>query len=135
MEDTTSNLITTGVDLLVVSILLSVIVGMLSVISTYSASLSAEEAEVEALREYREFNQYDSKVVYAQDVISAILRYRGEPVVSVMDGATKTWNLASAPCEYTTAAIAEQFSQTKQYNAVLVRNASNQVVRIEFTAR
>lgn len=135
MEDTTSNLITTGIDLMIVSLILGMIVSLLSIISTYSASLSAEEAEAEILREYREYNQYDSKIVYAQDVISAILRYRGEPIVSVKDGMTKTWSLVSTPCDYTTAALVGQFDQTKQYNAVLVRDASNQVIRIEFTAR
>ena len=44
---------------------------------------------IAVMTEYRQWNQWDQRLVYAPDVISAILQYRGDPDVAINDpGAT-----------------------------------------------
>lgn len=102
------------------------------------------QAQITAMKEYREWNSWDEKLVYAPDVISAILEYRGDPVVEINvkgANASNDWKRSKSYKKYTTANtkdtdIANIYTEfedsTKRYKASLERNANGAVVIIHF---
>lgn len=135
MGDTLADWIATGVDLGISAAILVCIVTVLNMAYKGNVALSRQQAISDSLWEYREYNQFDNTVVYPQDVVSAIFRYRGEPAIKVFSSkGSYTWTQNSKPCEWTTAAINNLIDQTKVYSARVEKNSSGQIVSIVFVA-
>lgn len=104
----------------------------------------SSQAYIESMKDYREWNSWDQKIVYAPDVISAILEYRGDPILEINEkgaSAANSWKRSDSYKQYTAnntkdsdiSAIYTAFEDsTKKYIAVLERNANGAVSTIHF---
>jgi len=136
MDGPIADAFTGGVDLFVCGGVIVGIVLLLASINMGNAEIAEQQAMQQTIAEYREYNQYDGKVVYAQDVVSAILMNRGDPEVRVRIGSNVyAWTETSSPCEWSTVAITNLIDQTRMYDAGIVRNANGAIVAYEFKAR
>lgn len=93
-----------------------------------------EEYTVESLAEYREYNRYDDTILWSQDVISAILQYRGQPAlkVSYKTGSTVTYNLNTVKDRYTNQYLSTQFNVSAKFHSYKQLDASGTVVQLNF---
>lgn len=155
MEGPISDWLTTGIDTLVVSVLIVGFVSVLMLGSQASEVIVNQNDLMAELAEYREYNQYDGTIVYPQDVISAIYRYRGDPFVTVSSangkymwatgsGSTEVtgegayvWvnNPAQPLCGWNTSAISALIDQTVMYDAAVMRGVAGDIIGYEFRAR
>lgn len=155
MEGPIGDWLTTGIDTLVVSVLIVGFISVLMLGNQASEVISNQNDLVAELAEYREYNQYDGTVVYPQDVISAIYRYRGEPFVtvasskgnymwaagsgSVTNSGVNAYTWVNDPnnplCGWNTAAISALIDQTVMYDAAVVRGVAGDIIGYEFRAR
>lgn len=136
MEEATTSGFVIGIELIINAIIIAGFVVIMSQAQKGFDTISEQQAMTDELREYRVHNQYDGTVVYPQDIISAIYRYRGTPAVYVLSskGAWQ-WTETNAPCEWNTAAIAELMDQTVMYDAALVLGANGEVIAYEFKSK
>ncbi len=135
MEGAVAEWITTGVDVLIVSVLLVGFLSVLNMGNTISEAVTQQNDLVNDLSEYREWNQYDNTTVYPEDVLSAIYRYRGEPIITVQSSrGNYTWSRTSAPCAWNTAAITALIDQTRMYQAEVVRGTNGDITGYQFRA-
>ena len=133
MNETIVEWLTTGIELLLTSLL---IVGLISVGSA-SQSLNSKVLEQQAmgaeLKAYREHNQFDNTHVYQQDIISAIFKGRGSPGVYVKSSkGDYVWTLSNTPCDYTTAEISLRIDPAVLYDSALRRGMNGEVIAYEF---
>lgn len=136
MNDVVADLISQGVDLLITAVILSSIVTMMTASQNLNARISEQQAIHSEIVEYRQHNAFDNTEVYAQDVITAIMKYRGIPYVTVkIGGANFTWSSSSKSTNYSVSAIAEKITSDKIYKASLVRSVNGEVVGYEFVAK
>jgi len=136
MEGPIADWLTTGIDTLIVSVLMVGFIAILNMGYKASEVITSQNDLTSELAEYREYNQFDGTVVYPQDVISAIYRYRGVPYVTVVSaGGNYTWSETSAPCPWNTAAISALIDQTVMYDAAVVRGVAGDIIGYEFKGR
>lgn len=110
------------------------------------AQLQQQQDSVERIREFREYNSYNNKTVYCQDVVSIILKTRGEPYIQVVDGTNNYyWQANSAiavsksiPVQnqtaYSSTAILTVLKLNKVYTANLILGDNQEVIGIQFVA-
>lgn len=104
----------------------------------------ANQATIQTMQEYRKWNSWDSKVVYAPDVVSAILEFRGDPKVQIDNPLSEDknkWDENNIIKVYTTtnttdsdlASIYTRFEDsTQKYVAQIERNANGEVSCLHF---
>lgn len=137
MNDIIADIVSQGVDMLISAIILSSICTMLMTSQNLNIKINEQQAIQQELIEYRKHNQFDNTEVYAQDIISAIMKYRGSPTVAVSfpSGDTYTWSLTFNSTPYSTTAISAIITSDYAYTANLVYDASHSVVTgYEFVA-
>jgi len=109
-----------------------------SVSREYSRYQQSELDAIAVVKEYREWNVYDNTQVYAQDIATAILKYRGKPEVFVDTDLTVAvvwglkWDMATAPTQYTATIISGQLPVNAIYISTIVKDANGSVIRLEF---
>lgn len=155
MEGPIADWLTTGIDTLIVSVLLVGFISVLNMGSKASEVIANQNDLMVELAEYREYNQYDGTIVYPQDVISAIYRYRGEPFVTVSSAKGRylwavgngsesdasasgyVWvnNPVDPLCAWNTSAISALIDQTVMYDAAVMRGVAGDIIGYEFRAR
>lgn len=125
--------ILTGVNNIMTGVVLVGTVVMLGTVQILSSALSDQQAVRLDMQEYTEYNQYDFTHVYAQDVSTAILQYRGFPTVKVScDGTTKTWSEAFKATPYTAVEVNNAVRQDVIYDADIERNGNGEVIAVWF---
>jgi hypothetical protein len=109
--------------------------------------LLEDDRQQELMKEYREYNAYNDKDVYCQDVVSAILKSHGAPYVEVIDGSNKYYWQAnqaiattkSIPVQnetaYNSTAILTKLSLNNMYAAQVIKGDNFEVVGISFTKK
>lgn len=136
MNETVADAFTTGVDWVINAAVLVALVGIMTLSTKASQAINEQQVINDELRMYREYNQYDNTIVYPQDVVSAVYRYRGIPVVRVSSSkGNYQWTETTSPCPWTTVAISSLIDQTKMYDAVIVWGLNGEVAAYEFKAR
>lgn len=102
MDSTIVDMFAQGVDAFITSIIVSFMVIMLSQQQTMANVVSENHATALEMQEYREYNAYDHKHVYAADIISLILRKQSYPEIEVRtaNGTTLKFNLTSHSVDY-----------------------------------
>lgn len=136
MEGAVADSITNGIDLLIVGVFIVGFVAVLGLSINASEVITNQNDLAAELAEYREYNQFDGTIVYPQDVVSAIYRYRGDPYITVSSSkGNYTWSVKSKPCEWNTAKITELIDQEKMYDATVIRGVAGDIVGYEFKAR
>lgn len=87
MTDLVYDYIATGVDMIISAVILSAIVVLLRGTSTLTSFSANQQAIVEGISYYKEFNIYDNtKNLSSADVISTFSRYRSEVEISLSMG-------------------------------------------------
>lgn len=116
--------------------------------------LSRQDANRELMREYREFNGYNNKTVYAQDIVSLVLQKRGAVGVRVLIGTNlkaywcensdiedsldslsgDPWSLEGSKKQttYTATAVEEQLNVNKVYQGTLSYGLNGEVLGVTF---
>lgn len=110
-------------------------------------SVANEESMNELMADFRQYQAYDGTVVMPQDVVSMIMKSRGEPYADVYDlnnTNRKVWcsskalrDLYSLPTDsstYDTEAVGNAIKQNVQYMCEIKRGASGEVHGIIFKA-
>ena len=120
-----------------VVLLAAMLVSFVSVMSiTTQLNSRIDEQNIQALRleEYKKYNQYDNTHVYAQDVITAIFQYRGQPAVKVSTPAgPMIWARNNAASEYTTTAIMNLINMDTIYDSNIDYGNNGEVVSVVFS--
>lgn len=135
MNDIIADLISQGVDLLITAVILSSIITMMASAQQLNGEINEQQAIHAEITEYRQHNQFDNTEVYAQDIISAIMKYRGMPYVTVkFADATYTWSGSVQATNYSASAISNKISSDYTYSANLVYDVGGVVIGYEFVA-
>lgn len=111
-----------------------------------NAQTREQQDSVERIKEFREYNSYNNKTVYCQDVVSIILETRGEPYIQVSEGANNYyWQASDAiavsksiPVQnataYSSTAILTVLNLNKTYSASLILGDNQEIVGLKFVA-
>lgn len=135
MNDIIADLISQGVDLLITAVILSSIITMMASAQQLNGEINEQQAIHAEITEYRQHNQFDNTEVYAQDIISAIMKYRGTPYVTVkFADATYTWSGSVQATNYSASAISNKINSDYTYSANLVYDVGGVVIGYEFVA-
>lgn len=115
----------------------------------FTRNISEQERVKAAMQDYRKYNSYSDKVVFAQDVKSLIMQERGEIAIRILDRT----NLVVWYCEdrnimealpnwyfdttkkadtYTVTAVSATISDTKRYKGELSYGINGEVIGITF---
>ena len=73
MTDLIYDMFAQGVDMIVAAALLSSVVILLYTSSTLNAQISRQQSTTDTVMAVRKYNEFDNKIVYSADVISAII--------------------------------------------------------------
>lgn len=123
MDSTIVDMFAQGIDAFITSLIVSFMVIMLSQQQTMASVVSENHTTALEMQEYREYNAYDNRQVYAADIISLILKKKGYPTINVTDvnGHTLTWSLAGYPqnAPYNVDALYRVIDPRYIYNASL----------------
>lgn len=114
--------------------------------------ISKQEANKVLMREYREYNGYNDKAVYAQDVVSLVMKKRGEPAIQIVSGGVQTsywcsdtniYNTLAASTwvfkgparqdTYTATAVQERLNINKMYLGTIDYSENGEVIGVTFT--
>ena len=136
MDNTTSDTVILGVDMALIA---SVLWSLLLVVSLFTAfTIKVDEQETTRIRleEYREHNGYDHTVVYSSDIVSAILKSKGDLEIKVnATSGTYTWNRNYKATNYTAAEINTVLDNTKLYDSEITYGGNDEVIGYEFTEK
>lgn len=148
MQDATI-LIWIGIGVIVASALLIFSVFVFAKQKDFAKNISEQERVRNTMQEYRKYNSYSDKVVYAQDVKSLIMEERGALAIRVLNrtslvvwycsdqniiDALPNWYFDSAKKAdvYTVTAVASTIDDTKRYKGELSYGLNGEVIGITF---
>ena len=132
MNDIIADFISQGVDFIVVAVILSSVVTMMSAVRQINDKVNEEQAVQMEIQEYREHSAFNATEVRGPDIVSAIMKYRGTPVITVKIGSTVyTWSVSQAPCTYTITNVSNLI-QAGTYSANLIYSSNGEVIAYEF---
>lgn len=101
MGDTLIDMFAQGIDAFITSLIVSFMVIMLSHQQTMASIVAENHNTALEMQEYREYNAYSGKHVYAADIISLILKKKGYPEIEVQIGSeSKVWSLSRTDIAY-----------------------------------
>lgn len=142
-----------AVGLLLSSFVLMVMVYWFRTGRTINNEISRQEANRDLMREYREFNGFNDKNVYAQDIVSLVLQQRGNIGVLILHGTNlyaywcsdpdmetsleecdDTWVLTgnAKQTTYTATAVQEKLDVNKIYHGSLSYGLNGEVIGVTF---
>lgn len=118
MEGTVVDMFVQGLDAFITSIIVSFMVVMLSQQQTMASMVSENQNTAAQMQEYREYNAFEHKHVYAADVISLIMKKKGYPEIEVRVGnKTYTYSLSRKSTEYNTDTLYQIIDPRYLYDA------------------
>lgn len=142
-----------SISLILGSLILGIMLRWIMVGRNINIELSKQEANTALMREYREFNGYNDKVVYAQDIVSLVLHQRGEVGVRILKGTTLNtywcdnediesaleecddpWLLSSGSKQttYTATAVQEKLDVNRVYKGTITYGLNGEVIGVTF---
>lgn len=103
-------------------------------IETYKEEKSNQRA---TLSEYREFNKYsEGNTIGGQDVVSAIMHYRGVPIIEVSGAhCTETFDTDTRSSHYTQNYLMNAIPAEIMYNTEIEYDDNEQISKLVFTER
>lgn len=138
-----------AVGLLIAAFVVSITVYYMSKGMSINNEVSLQEARREAMVEYRTYNGFNDKNVYAQDIVSLVLQYNSQVAVRVMRGTSTVaywctndniedslpnygWSsfTGAKKTDYTATKVQENLDVNKIYHAELTYGASGEVLGI-----
>lgn len=121
MEGTLVDMFAQGLDAFITSIIVMFLVIMLSQQQSMATIVSENHNTALQMQEYREYNAYDHKHVYAADVISLIMKKKGYPEIKVdVNGTVYTFTLSSSSIPYNVDDLYRKIDPKYLYNADIV---------------
>lgn len=126
-----------AVDVLIACIIVSALLVVKLVSSRIMAEVDKEHATAADVAEYRVQRMYDGSDCYAQDIVSLVLEYQGEPAVVVhpKTGTAMEWSSRTYYTALTSAAISASLVQNSVYACTLVYDANGSLVRYDFVEK
>lgn len=132
-----------AVSIIVMSVVIFFSLQVMSLGKEVMNTLNEQQETVDLIKEFREFNQYKDKTVYAQDVVSLVLMTRGAPYVHVKIGLTDYyWNSNSAltlpvsqATPYTSTDILTVVDVNKVYDSTIVYGGNGEIIGVDFVGR
>lgn len=111
-----------GISLLVAAILISGITISLTFSDQYNERLIENQLISEEIQEQRRNLFYNNTHVYQQDVVSMILRYKGDRqvVVKLNDGSIYEWSTSSQSSDYKVSEVSYLLPKDSLYDADLI---------------
>lgn len=102
MGDTLVDVFAQGIDAFITAMIVSFMVLMIAQQQSMAAVVQENHINALQMQEYREYNAYQTKHVYAADIISLILKKKGYPTIEVRTaaGSTLTWSLSVTSVPY-----------------------------------
>ena len=127
-----------AVEALIWGMFIFVLLDVLNITQSANVKMSQQQGIQMELREYRKYNQYNGTDIHAQDVASAIMEFRGEPVVvvSYVNGsgnyAEVSWKFNSAANMYNTSTIDSYLKYNKMYSSSIIKGDNGEIVALKF---
>lgn len=130
-----------GINILLSAMVISGMGICMTNLQTANANIAEQQRFTQEYKEYREFSAYDDKTVRPQDIVTAVMTYKGDVGVYVWNSNTSNyqykWDRDDSPgnpnaTEYTATAILKVLNQTKAYSAQLQRGYNGEVTGIYF---
>lgn len=101
MDSTLVDVFAQGIDAFITAMIVSFMVLMIAQQQSMAAVVQENHVNALQMQEYREYNAYQNKHVYAADIISLILKKKGYPTIEVRNGSsTLTWSLTTTSIPY-----------------------------------
>lgn len=124
-----------GVGLLVTAALLSGLVLTMSLNRQFHEKQLESQIVASDIKEHRKNMFYNNTTVYQQDVVSMILRYKGERkvVVKLDNGNIHEWSLTEKASDYKVSAVSTLLPKDSLYNSNLIYGPNlREVIGYEF---
>lgn len=142
-----------AIGLILGAFILSIMVGYLYIGRNINNEISRQEGNRVMMQEYREYNGFNNKVVYSQDIVSLVLKERGEVGVRVLRGTSllsywcddpdledsletcdEPWSLNNGAKQttYTATAVQEKLDVDKVYLGSLTYGPNGEVMGVTF---
>lgn len=121
MENSITVLFMQGIDAFISALIVSFMVIILSQQMTMATMVTENRNNANIMAEYREYNAYDGKEVYASDIVSLIMQSKGWPEISVnVGGTTYNFTLDRNDIPYKAADLSEKINPNLLYEAQIV---------------
>lgn len=150
------------VNLLVMAFVMLVSVTYMSMGQEINRQISKQESSRQLMKEYREFNGVNNKLVYSQDAVSIVLHYRGTVAIRLMTSNTNckaswctddnivnvlesgvgiknnigesvdAWSFNNMQSNYTTEAVSKIFDVNRTYYGEVTYGPNGEVLGVTF---
>lgn len=161
MNDNVSDTFKLGVELSMTALIIWSMMILISVVQDLGVALTDTNVITDRLSEYRQYNQFDGRDVYGQDIVSLIYQSRGLPFVYVENSnppsgnnkiyTQSIWDM-STPTHMTSATdmkslpedtgkvwlantITSHVDLTKTYTSTIIYGINDEVIGFKFVAK
>lgn len=118
MENSITVLFMQGIDAFISALIVSFMALILSQQMSMATIVTENRNNANIMAEYREYNAYDGKDVYAADIVSLIMQSKGWPEISVkVGGTTYNFTLSHNDIPYKAADLSEKIDPNLLYEA------------------
>lgn len=118
MENTITALFMQGIDSFISALIVSFLVIMLSQQQSMAVIVTENRNNANMMAEYREYNAYDNKEVYAADIVSIIMKTKGWPNITVnVAGTAYNFTLHNNSIPYKASDLSEKINPNYLYQA------------------
>ncbi len=119
MDNIIADFFIQGVDAFITALIVSFLVVLMSQQQTMASIVSDNHNNALMMQEYREYNAYDHKHVYASDIVSLVMKTKGYPEVKVTvpSGVSYDFKIGFNSLEYKAATLSEKIDPNKLYDA------------------
>lgn len=132
MEGTIADFLIQAIDLIITALVISFLVILLALCYRMTSVVQENENSANLMSEYREYNAYDSKHVYASDIASLIMKTKGYPGISVeTTTGTYTFDLDVQSLEYKADILSEYIDPNYIYDADITYTDSTYRIGVE----
>lgn len=134
MIDSIVDMFKIAISVCIAAALIFLVVVSFDKIQQVNAAVSELHRFNEEYSEIREFNSYDNKDVRPQDIVSAVMTYKGEIGIYVWNNGSQEycWNSTTKSTPYNTVAILSVLDQSKTYRATIWRGYNGEVEGLHF---
>lgn len=138
--------LTTSVATVIQGVMLVSVVVLLGLVNILNSTMAYQQAVNIEIQNHTEFNQYDNKHVYKQDIISVILERGGTPAITLVgkDNATVEWSYNSLASPLTATDVTNKVNEVMgvttsnpdaasvKYDSRITVNDNGSIIGIEF---
>ena len=136
MNDTVADMYAMAVDCFITAIIVGSIALAMYNITKLNAKVSEDEATAVHLQEYARHNQFDNALVYPQDIVSTVMKYRGTMEIEVQSSlGKKEWSEDVQSTPYEVDEVTKAIDQTVVFNSSLIEGLNGEVTGYRFVQK